>query len=536
MVHFEPWAVALIATGGTIFGIFLFKVLVQWYARRYYRWIKENPRTKIDIDDFVGPKYPPNYIKIAAGHAFQIGSRKASHEPIPLEVAPSPHVEGLQIVSKRGKSDSKDAVPLEDFLKDNKSKQPILIATIRMGFGHHRLAYSAASWCLKNGHPAIFHDFLNVESSEADLVSDTDAMYSRFSRMATEIGGPFEKLWGACTLSGDADALRLAAATAAHLQPLLLSYPKDIPLITTHQLTALTAAAIGFTNIVNLVVDNRPQWFLTVPKSLNIVQGPKNYETYLRMGIQPKELAWAGHWCPADMVDNIDEDCKRRIERANNRKQKPLRLLIPVGGAGAQKTYIMAFLKELAPFVKDGKAQLFLNAGDHEHMKEAFEKTLDESGLDFDVVKTSEGVREFQSKLLDGKSEPKKAVTLFAFDDYFPAVCTTDILSRVCDVLAAKPSELAFYAVPKLNIRRVGDHEADSATRSNEMGDGTLEAREVEDAIEYVELFMNGPELLVNMNECIMRNHHSGLYNGTKNAYKFVMNEKDSTPDLVDQK
>ncbi len=33
-------------------------------------------------------------------------------------------------------------------------------------------------------------------------------------------------------------------------------------------------------------------------------------------------------------------------------------------------------------------------------------------------------------------------MTLFAFDDYFPAVATTDLLARVADVLCAKPSEL----------------------------------------------------------------------------------------------
>lgn len=30
-----------------------------------------------------------------------------------------------------------------------------------------------------------------------------------------------------------------------------------------------------------------------------------------------------------------------------------------------------------------------------------------------------------------GGAEPRKGITLFAFDDYFPAVATTDILSRV---------------------------------------------------------------------------------------------------------
>ena len=68
---------------------------------------------------------------------------------------------------------------------------------------------------------------------------------------------------------------------------------------------------------------------------------------------------------------------------------------------------------------------------------------------------------------------------LITSQDYFPAVATTDILSRVADALCCKPSELAFYPVPKLMIRRVGDHEAYSALRASELGDGTLELREV---------------------------------------------------------
>lgn len=59
-------------------------------------------------------------------------------------------------------------------------------------------------------------------------------------------------------------------------------------------------------------------------------------------------------------------------------------------------------------------------------------------------------------------------------------MATTDLLSRVTDILCCKPSELAFYPVPKLMIRRVGDHEAYSALRASELGDGTLELREVQ--------------------------------------------------------
>lgn len=51
-------------------------------------------------------------------------------------------------------------------------------------------------------------------------------------------------------------------------------------------------------------------------------------------------------------------------------------------------------------------------------------------------------------------------VTLVIHDGMF------DCQVPVADILCCKPSELAFYPVPKLMIRRVGDHEAHSATRA----------------------------------------------------------------------
>jgi len=32
-------------------------------------------------------------------------------------------------------------------------------------------------------------------------------------------------------------------------------------------------------------------------------------------GIPEADIRLAGHWCPKDMVDNIDADCQARIQR-----------------------------------------------------------------------------------------------------------------------------------------------------------------------------------------------------------------------------
>eukprot|EP00546_Thalassionema_frauenfeldii_P014156 CAMPEP_0178909592 /NCGR_PEP_ID=MMETSP0786-20121207/8612_1 /TAXON_ID=186022 /ORGANISM="Thalassionema frauenfeldii, Strain CCMP 1798" /LENGTH=460 /DNA_ID=CAMNT_0020581719 /DNA_START=128 /DNA_END=1506 /DNA_ORIENTATION=- len=456
-----------------------------------------------------------------------MGNRTPSTETVALASAESPHVPGLQVTERaepREGSDKKvsdNRVPLKGDEEENTtSKTPIVIGTIRMGFGHHRIAYAACSWALAaaaesasdDTKDAYFHDLLHIDSSspEADLIESTDQAYSKMSRLTSQMGGLIEKLWGSFTLSGDANALRLSGLTALQLCPLFTDLPKDTPIIASHCWVALAAVAAGFTNVINLVIDNHAQWFVVTPGCLNLVQGPSNYQQLLKLGVPPENIQLAGHWIPRELVVNVPEDCQRRMDRTG-----PIKLLIPVGGAGAQRKFICQFVRSLQPLLEEGKIQLLLNAGDHAHMKEAFEQVLQDMNVkEYDTIATTEGVLEFRDKLLaTTATTTTKPVTLFSFAEYFPAVATTDILGRVADVLCCKPSELAFYPIPKLLIRRVGDHEQYSAWRAAELGDGTLEAREVQDCLDYLQLFLNS-DALEQMNRSIIKNQKQGVYNG----------------------
>lgn len=77
---------------------------------------------------------------------------------------------------------------------------------------------------------------------------------------------------------------------------------------------------------------------------------------------------------------------------------------------------------------------------------------------------------------------------------------------------------MAFYCIPKLMIRRVGDHEQKSAVRAAELGDGTFEARTVQDAMKNIDLFLSNPSVLINMNRAIEKNNSIGIYDGCKIA------------------
>ena len=77
---------------------------------------------------------------------------------------------------------------------------------------------------------------------------------------------------------------------------------------------------------------------------------------------------------------------------------------------------------------------------------------------------------------------------------------------EVADVLVTKPSELAFYPVPKLFIRRVGGHEQWGAIHSAEIGDGTHECRDIPHTLQMIKLFMNDDKLLCDMCDNIEAN------------------------------
>ena len=296
---------------------------LDWKASQYRGMISQN---EIDIDAYTNTK--PTFTeraKIVTLHDLAAGKHTRSIEAHKLAMESSPFVPGLVASKRFGKGTQ--ALKL-----GSSEEKPVVVGTIRMGFGHHRIAYSASSWALGEGSQTIFHDLLAIESPEAKLIHDADKMYSKGSRLASELGGVVEKIWGALTKSGDANSLRSTYQLAECLRPLMLDIPKDTPIIATHSLVGLAAVACGFKNVINLVIDNYAQWFVVVPGAVNLVQGPTNYHQLSKMGIPETDIRLAGHWCPKDMVENIDADCKARIARRAS--DKPLRLLIPVGGAG----------------------------------------------------------------------------------------------------------------------------------------------------------------------------------------------------------
>lgn len=229
-----------------------------------------------------------------------------------------------------------------------------------------------------------------------------------------------------------------------------------------------------------------------------------------------KDLVYTGHYIDHELVAGIESDCQARIDRKAN--GKPMRFLLTIGGAGAQKEIFASIIKYLIPHIKARRAALYVNVGDYRNVWDSLINEIPEmKSICTEHMGNWKDTEEFASKALDPATEVT-GIHGFWHENIFEAVYCTNLLMRSCDVLVTKPSELAFYPVPKLFIKRVGKHEMWGAIHSAEIGDGTLECRDIPHTLQMIEQFME-TDLLIEMCECIKINKQIGIYNG---AYKVV--------------
>ena len=121
---------------------------------------------------------------------------------------------------------------------------------------------------------------------------------------------------------------------------------------------------------------------------------------------------------------------------------------------------------------------------------------------------------------------PVEGVHAFWHENIFEAVYCTNILMRSADVLLTKPSELAFYPIPKLFLKRIGGHEKWGAIHSAEMGDGTLECEDIPHTLQMVSMFLGEDQTLKYMCDRIKANKIAGLYDGAYEVVKLAMAKK----------
>ena len=405
----------------------------------------------------------------------------------------------------------------------------VIIGNIRMGFGHYRIAMAMASCAKALGYTPYWLDLISFkDTTGSKVISYLNDLYSLGSRLSQRYKLFDMLLWE----PGSKNAYKHLESNAKDqknselMTRVFQDIDKKTPYVATHSWTAQAAIHAGMKAVVNAIPDNYPMALHLAEGALHTVQTPSSligYKTLqgMRHGhihiMDDNDITMAGHYVDHEIVSNINADCKKRIKRMQT--NKPIRFLIPVGGAGAGLEMIEKLLVALIPYATNKQACVFLNLGDHKNVLEILSKKIPNfkklANFHADNFEVTEA---FSTKA--AYDEDLSGIHVFCHKDIFAAVYSTNLLMRQTDVMITKPSELAFYPIPKLLIRRVGAHEAYGALRSAEIGDGTIECRTFNQATGMLELLINERSNIIDMCENIMKANEAKIYNGSYEAIK----------------
>ena len=402
----------------------------------------------------------------------------------------------------------------------------LIVGNIRMGFGHYRISMAIASAARYKGYTPYWFDLhAYQETSGGKIIKHLNELYSMGSRWSQKYS-LFNKFYWEPLNSEGFRKLSYNAVdqkTSELMAPVYKNFPKDIPFVATHVWPAQAAIHAGLTNVVNAIPDNWQMALHLAEGSVHAVQTPSSYFGYkilngmskeIKSGIPEGQLYDVGHYIDHELVSNLKEDTAKRLDRVTN--NKPLRILLTIGGAGAQKEIFTTIIRELIPLINQNKAVLYVNVGDHEGVWKGLEKEIQELKDATKHFDEWEKTVKFCENAIVGQV---KGIHAFFHTDIFPAVYVTNLLMRSSDILATKPSELAFYPIPKLMIKRIGGHEAWGAIRAAEVGDGTIEVETIPKMLQTFRLLLNERGILKMMNENILKANEIGTYNG---AYKVI--------------
>jgi hypothetical protein len=408
----------------------------------------------------------------------------------------------------------------------------VLVGTIRMGYGHYRIAMALASAVHSMGLVPYWFDLLGFDSPGARMIRDMDRWYSLGSRISQKSRMFNRLVWD--PLMGKwykrLEKNHPVMEASALFSDVYGEIPKDMPFLASHPFAAHGALHAGMKRVVNVIPDNCPLGFHLAAGGIQTVQSPSAYFGFRTLkgmgnrgqtpnGVPAAQLAMTGHYVDHELAANAVMDCEARLTRIQ--AKAPRRLLISVGGAGAQQKLIAAVLRELMPRLREKSITLFINFGDHRRIHDA-------------VMAAVPGARELATRHTDWLETAWFAENAAAEDlpgglhtflntDIYAAVYTTNLLMRASDVLLTKPSELAYYPIPKLFLERVGGHEAWGAIRSSELGDGTQECGSLPLTLQALRLLIDEDDLLSMLCDGIIKLDAMGVYHGAHRAVELAL-------------
>ena len=485
-------------------------------------------RSSVIFENEIAPRDRKKALRSKRSFARRFGDDSGADYPVRL--APNPVLyEPLGVCDLRVNEGTGDSLPFD-------REKGLIVGNIRMGFGHYRISIAMASAAHALGCKPYWMDLNSYpDTTCTKVIGAQNDLYSLGSRLSQRSKLFNALVWepinceGFRKLSYNASDQKMTELMA----PVFRNVPKDIPVIGTHVWPSQAAIHAGMQYVVNAIPDNWPMALHLSEGSVHTIQTRNSYLGYrILNGMQgrdvlrpmpPDSLVCTGHYVDHELVSNIPADCDARLHRKE--RGEPLRFLLTIGGAGAQKEVFAAILKHLRPAIMNKKAALLVNLGDYRETWDYLQKAV--PGLGGAAVTHFDDWADTQGFCEDALTGTAEGVHVFCHSDIFEAVYCTNLLMRACDVLVTKPSELSFYPVPKLFIRRVGGHERWGAIHSAELGDGTLECEDIPHTLQMLDLFLDEDTLLREMCKCIRVNRDAGLYDGAYRAVALAMSLRD---------
>jgi hypothetical protein len=460
-----------------------------------------------------------------------------------------------------------DTFGLKDIIRSENSNRPldnqnpngvindgssIICSTIRMGFGHYRIAMAGVSAARAMGFQPLWLDLLAIPGITTQVIDLCNKNYSACSRFSQRYSWFDRYIWESVTTGEKTLPLlwqflntwvpgwpwrflktNIKDYKMSELfRNLFQALPSDMPILTSHMWICMGAVAGGMTNVVDMMFDNWPMAFQLTEGAKHAVQSPSGYYGFRSMRgfdersqilepVPTDALFYTGHHVDHELVENIEIDCDARLKRM--RDKQPRRFLLTMGGAGAQRELFKSIIDYCLPLIQSDKLTLFVNLGDHK----ANWDWLQEQILGYkETVQTHftwEDTRAFVDQI---RTQSIRGLHVFLYDNTFHGVYATNYLMRVVDVMITKPSELAFYPVPKIFNARVGGHEMWGAIRGAELGDGTVEARTIQQTLQAIDLITNDEDLLAMFCDCIVKNKSVGIYDGAYRSVELATGKK----------
>ncbi|MBR0190396.1 MAG: hypothetical protein IJQ23_08450 [Clostridia bacterium] len=403
----------------------------------------------------------------------------------------------------------------------------LIVGNIRMGFGHYRISIAMASCARALGYEPFWLDLAGFDTTGSKMIRGQNAMYSLASRISQKSKLFNRLVWEPLNSEGFKKIAYNAKdqKNSELLVPLFKHIPKNIPYIATHVWPSQAAIHAGLTNVVNAIPDNWPMGLHLSEGAIHAVQTPFAYFGYKTLngfskkplkGIPESDIKMVGRYVDHELLYELEEDNARRAARTL--QNKPMRFLLTVGGAGAGFKSFCETVAHLMPYVKAGKATVFINFGDHKDVFIKMQKKLKLDGVkeyfnEYDRLKAE------AARLKDGEGSGVYAIYN---EDIFQAVYSTNLLMPVCDVLITKPSELSFYPIPKIFMRHIGGHEIYGGINSREIGDGSPECPTSSSMNEMIDTFITDKELYRHILDRINELKATGYYNGGYECVKLA--------------